>query len=296
MKPALIFQQYVWLINAFRRHRRLSLDELGERWVREGVADGNPLARSTFNRHRDAILDMFGVIIDCDAKDGYRYYIANPEVLLDDSLERWMLSTMTVGGVLSDSVSLKDRIILENVPAGEEFLQTIIHAIKAARKIRMEYCRFGADSYVKTVAPYALKLFHQRWYMLSFTGSHYATYALDRMLSLEMTEETFEMPADFSPQEYFAEYYGVLTDNTPMAHVVLRAHNKTPNYLRTLPLHHSQREIACTEHYADFSLDIRPTADFLGQLLSHGNGIEVLEPLELREKMRQMIAENLKRY
>ena len=63
-----------------------------------------------------------------------------------------------------------------------------------------------------------------------------------------------------------------------------------------LPLHHSQREIACTEHYADFSLDIRPTADFLGQLLSHGNGIEVLEPLELREKMRQMIAENLKRY
>ena len=296
MKPALIFQQYVWLINAFRRHRRLSLDELGERWVREGVADGNPLARSTFNRHRDAILDMFGVIIDCDAKDGYRYYIANPEVLLDDSLERWMLSTMTVGGVLSDSVSLKDRIILENVPAGEEFLQTIIHAIKAARKIRMEYCRFGADSYVKTVAPYALKLFHQRWYMLSFTGSHYATYALDRMLSVSLTDEGFQMPADFSPQDYFAEYFGVLTDDTPMAHVVVRAHNWTPDYLRTLPLHQSQRELSSTEHYTDFSFDLRPTPDFLGQLLSHADGIEVLAPQELREKMRKMIADNLKRY
>ena len=296
MKPALIFQQYVWLINAFRRHRRLSLDELGERWVREGVADGNPLARSTFNRHRDAILDMFGVIINCDAKDGYRYYIANPEVLLDDSLERWMLSTMTVGGVLSDSVSLKDRIILENVPAGEEFLQTIIHAIKAARKIRMEYCRFGADSYVKTVAPYALKLFHQRWYMLSFTGSHYATYALDRMLSVSQTDEDFQMPADFSPQDYFAEYFGVLTDDTPMAHVVVRAHNWTPDYLRTLPLHQSQRELASTEHYTDFSFDLRPTPDFLGQLLSHADGIEVLAPQELREKMRKMIADNLKRY
>ena len=60
-------------------------------------------------------------------------------------------------------------------------------------------------------------------------------------------------------------------------------------------LHHSQREIASTEHYTDFSFDIRPTSDFLGELLRHSNGIEVLEPLELREKMRQMIAETLKR-
>ena len=121
-------------------------------------------------------------------------------------------------------------------------------------------------------------------------------YALDRMTMVELTDVPFEMPADFSPQEYFSEYFGVLTDHTPMAHVVLRAYDKTPNYLRTLPLHHSQREIACTEHYADFSLDIRPTADFLGELFSHSDGIEVLQPPELREKMRQMITENLKRY
>ena len=86
---------------------------------------------------------------------------------------------------------------------------------------------------------------------------------------------------------------------------VIRAHRWTPNYLRTLPLHHSQREIASgeithadssTTPYTDFSFHIRPTADFLGQLLSHGDGIEVLEPQDLREKMRQMIAETLKRY
>ena len=104
------------------------------------------------------------------------------------------------------------------------------------------------------------------------------------------------MPADFSAQAYFSEYFGVLTNDTPMVHVVVRAHNWMPNYLRTLPLHHSQREIASTEHYTDFSFDIRPTSDFLGELLRHSNGIEVLEPLELREKMRQMIAETLKRY
>lgn len=296
MKPALIFQQYIWLINAFRRHGRMTLDELNERWVREEVAEGNPLSRSTFNRHRDAILDMFGVIIDCDVKGGYQYFIANREVLDDDSLERWMLSTMTVGGVLSDSISLKDRIILENVPAGEEFLQTIIRAIKSGKKILMTYQRFGAESYEKVVEPYALKLFHQRWYMLSFTGRHYAIYSLDRMQAVCLTDEDFEMPKDFSPQDYFAEYFGVLTVEIPMAHVVVRTYGKTSNYFRTLPLHQSQRTVAVTDAYTDFSFDIRPTADFLGELLSYDSGLEVLEPQELRQQMQRQVEAMLQRY
>ena len=287
MKPALIFQQYIWLINTLRRFQRMTLDDINRRWMDEEVADGNPLSRSSFNRHRDAILDMFGIVIECDAN--YRYYIYNPEVLDDDSLERWMLSTLTVGGVLSDSVSLKDRIILENVPAGEEFLQTIIRAIKQNKRILMGYQRFGADSQEKVVSPYALKLFHQRWYLLAFTGHHYATYSLDRMLSVTLTEESFEMPEDFSPQQYFAEYFGVLTDETPMAHVVIRTYGKTPNYLRTLPLHLSQRELSSTAEHTDFSFDIRPTADFIGQLLSHGDDLEVIEPQSLRDQLQQEV-------
>ena len=116
------------------------------------------------------------------------------------------------------------------------------------------------------------------------------------MLSVTLTEESFEMPEDFSPQQYFADYFGVLTDETPMAHVVIRTYGKTANYFRTLPLHHSQRELATTDDYTDFSFDIRPTADFIGQLLSYDSGLEVLEPQDLRQKVRQLIANNLKRY
>jgi predicted DNA-binding transcriptional regulator YafY len=123
-----------------------------------------------------------------------------------------------------------------------------------------------------------------------------ATYALDRMTKVELTDETFEMPAEFSSQDYFSEYFGVLTNDTPMAHVILRAHKWMPNYLRTLPLHHSQRELESTPDYTDFSYDIRPTSDFIGELLRHSDGIEVLQPLELREKMRQIIVGILKRY
>ena len=296
MKPAQIFHQYIWIINTLRAYRKMTLEELNQKWQEDQVADGNPLLRSSFTRHRDAILDMFGIIIDCDKKS-YKYYISNQEVLSDDSIERWLFSTLTVHGVLADSAAIKDRLVLENAPAGEQYLDIIIRAIRTNRRLHIGYKKFQAEGYEKVVCPYALKLFRQRWYLLALNDeSQMRIYALDRVTMVELTDEVFEMPADFSPQAYFSEYFGVLTDDTPMAHVIVRAHKWMPNYLRTLPLHHSQRELTSTEDYTDFSYDIRPTSDFLGELLRHSEGIEVLEPLDLREKMRQMIADMLKRY
>ena len=227
MKPAQIFHQYIWIINTLKAHRRLTLEEISRKWQDDGVADGNPLVRSSFNRHRDAILDMFGIVIECDPRT-YEYYIFNPEVLNDSSIERWLFSTLTVHGVLADSASVKEYVVLENVPAGEEYLETIIRAIRTRHRLLIGYKAFGAEGYEKTLSPYSLKLDKQRWYLLTFTGRHMATYALDRMTKVELTDETFEMPADFSPQAYFSEYFGVLTDETPMAHIVVRAHNWTP--------------------------------------------------------------------
>ena len=297
MKPAKIFHQYIWIISTLTSNKRMTFEELKRLWRVDDVADGKPLQRSSFNRHRDAIQNMFGIIIECDRKT-YEYYIGNPEALGDDSIEQWLFSTVAVHGMLSESTAVKDRVVLENVATGLEYLQTIIEAINTNHCLLLGYQKFGTEGYVKTVCPYAIKLFHQRWYLLAKTADdQMRIYAFDRIHSLNLTEETFKMPADFSPQEYFSEYFGVLTDSSvPMAHIVIRAHNWTPNYLRTLPLHQSQRELASTPDYTDFSYDLRPTSDFIGQLLSQGSGIEVLEPQDLRQKMRELVEESLNRY
>ena len=238
MKPAQIFRQYIWIINTLRAYRKLTLEELSQKWQQDGVADGNPLQRSSFNRHRDAILDMFGIIIDCEPRT-YKYYISNKEVLGDDSIERWLFSTLTVHGMLADSAAVKERMVLESAPAGEQYLDVIIRAIKTNRRLLMGYKKFEAEGYEKVVCPYAMKLFRQRWYLLALNDEgQMRIYALDRMTMVELTDEPFEMPADFSAQTYFSEYFGVLTTDIPMAHVILRAHKWMPNYLRTLPLHH----------------------------------------------------------
>lgn len=297
MKPSIIFSQYVWLLNTLRRYGRMTLEELNEKWQDDEVSDGNPLSRSTFNRHREAVLYMFGVIIECDAQDGYRYYISNPEVLEDDTLERWMLNSLTVGSVLADSQSIHDRILLENVPAGEEYLQTLIKAIKTGHMVEICYARFGHSEYNINVAPYALKLWHQRWYLLSFNGKYLVIYSLDRMRAVKIVAQTFKLPDNFSAEDYFSEFYGVLTETeVPLQHIRVRAYGHAPNYMRTLPYHSSQKEIKTTEKYADFTFDIRPTDDFLNALVSIGPELEILEPVELRKQMKERLNASLKRY
>ena len=115
MKPAQIFQQYIWIINTLRAYRQQTLEELNQKWQDDRVADGNPLQRSSFNRHRDAILSMFGIIIDCDKKT-YKYYISNEEVLQlkwwDKSIEEieTLMPILSCGNLEKVKTELKARL------------------------------------------------------------------------------------------------------------------------------------------------------------------------------------------
>lgn len=293
MKTGLQFKHYVWIVNTLRKRNRLTLSELNELWVSDEVAEGNPLPRSSFNKYRDAILDMFGLIIDCDST--YHYYISNPGEVDEDQTKQWMLSMLTTGLTLSGSSAIKDSVILENVPAGFEFLPVILQAIRQTRTIMMGYQKFGFEPYTKPVDPYAVKLFRQRWYLLADNGERMSVYSFDRMQSAALTDQRFARPKNFSPEDYFAEYFGVMTDGTPLEHVVLRAYGKMANLLRTLPLHASQRELESGEGYTDYALDIRPSIDFVSELLSKIDGLDVLEPQSLKEKISRILNDALKR-
>jgi hypothetical protein len=293
MKTGLQFKHYVWIVNTLRKRNRLTLSELNELWVSDEVAEGNPLPRSSFNKYRDAILDMFGLIIDCDST--YHYYISNPGEVDEDQTKQWMLSMLTTGLTLSGSSAIKDSVILENVPAGFEFLPVILQAIRQTRTIMMGYQKFGFEPYTKPVDPYAVKLFRQRWYLLADNGERMSVYSFDRMQSAALTDQRFARPKDFSPEDYFAEYFGVMTDGTPLEHVVLRAYGKMANLLRTLPLHASQHELESGEGYTDYALDIRPSIDFVSELLSKIDGLDVLEPQSLKEKISRILNDALRR-
>ena len=300
MKASEIFKQYIWLTDTIYRSGGISLQELNERWVRTEMSGGLPMTRMTFNRHKMAIEEIFGLCIECQRKGGYYYYIENEEVLKNNNLQHWLLDSLSISNMLMDSSSLNDRIVLENIPAGKEYLQPIINAMKQDYKLMMTYRKFGQTTgYTITVEPYAIKVFKQRWYLLAKDNKRETPtiYALDRILALEETEESFVYPSDFDTELFFKDCYGVLCGTKDKAQkIVIRTYPPFTNYLRTLPLHHSQKEVKTTPDYADFEFQLRPTFEFRQELLSQCNEVEVLKPAKFREEMKEMIGKMLERY
>lgn len=299
MKASKIFRQYVWITDTIYHSGGITLQELNERWVKTELSEGIPMTRLTFNRHRAAIEEIFDINIECRRK-GYQYYIENEEILKSNSLKHWMIDSLSVSNVLLESSSLKDRILLENIPSGKKHLQPIINAMKQGKKLLIEYLRFGKlERRQIIVEPYAIKVFKQRWYLLAADDKWTipAVYALDRIMSLKETGDSFEYPKDFNAEIFFKDCYGVICGtNDEVQKIVLRAYPPYVNYLRTLPLHTSQKELNSTSDYADFELYLRPTFDFRQELLSQGDEVEILYPENFREEMKSLLEKMLKRY
>ena len=300
MKTAAKFKEYIWLVDTIHKAGRITFAEIQEKWLRSDMSEGVELARSTFNRHKDAIQDMFGIYIECDRQNGYKYYIGNDEVLRDDSVQNWILSTLSVNNVISESLSLQNRILLQSVPAEDGYLGMVIDAMKKSVRIAVDYRKYGTDSPNHlNFEPYCLKLFKQRWYILGHfhrdateekpEADYFGVFSFDRIINMKLTDVKFRIDPDFDAQVYFNECYGVLVgDDTRPEHIVIRAYGYERYYLRDLPIHKSQLEIGRGENFADFEFYLRPTIDFSGHLLSRGNLIKVLQPQWLADEIHDM--------
>ena len=122
-------------------------------------------------------------------------------------------------------------------------------------------------------------------------------YALDRIDSLEPTDVTFPYPEDFSPQEYFADCFGIIVDaDYKPEDVRLKVSAGQANYLRSLPLHSTQKEIERSGEYSIFQLHLCPEFDFQQEVLSMGEDIEVLEPIWVRKEIAGKIKRMWNKY
>ena len=294
------FKEYIWLVNTIYKARKITLAEINERWLETDMSEGIELARATFNRHKDAIEDIFGIIIDCDKKNGYKYFIGNESVLREDTVQNWMLSTLSVSNVISEGLSLQDRILLETASSGGEYLPQVIEAMKKSVRVKVSYQRYGADEpKMLDFEPYCIKLFNKRWYILAHfhrdateareASDYFGMFAFDRIRSLELTNVKFQIDPDFDAATYFSENFGVLVhDGTPKERIVIRAYGQERFYLQDLPIHHSQRIIEEGEDYTDFELNLRPTIDLTRHLLGLGSTVQVLTPDWLADEVHDM--------
>ena len=114
-------------------------------------------------------------------------------------------------------------------------------------------------------------------------------YALDRVQWLGLTDKGFKYPKNFNAEEYFEDCFGIISDqNIKVETVKFKVSAGQANYLRSLTLHQTQREIERTDEYSIFTVRLRPTFDFRQEILSQGSDIEVLEPKWFRDEVAEI--------
>ena len=283
------YNRYLWLLNTLLIYKRLTFAEINEKWQHSYLNEGKAFALRTFHEHCDAVETMFHVSIKCDSAAPYRYYIDNAASLEDDKVRKWLINSFNVKEIINEGRQFRERILLEDIPEGAEYLSLVIGAMKDNRVLKVTYQSYHNQSEnCYHVEPYCLKVFHQRWYVLGrfqeLDGLR--QISLDRVQAMEETSQSFIYPDVFSPEEYYKHVIGIWTNESfKPVNVVIRAYGLQPKYLRSLPLHESQQEINTTEHYADFCYHLCVTNDLIHELLAKGSAVEVLEPEILKKQV-----------
>ena len=294
-----LLARYIWEVSTMYRARRITLKEINEKWRDSPYYDGKDIPRRTFDYHRKEVEMIFDLNIVCDKHDN-TYHIEDDDGYRNGEVRRWLINSFAMTSVIREGRELEDRISLEQIPSAEPFLSIVIQAMRENKVLDLHYQSYERETpTVHMLHPYAVKLFKQRWYVigLSEKKNRILIFSMDRIQELIITEQKYCYPKQFSIYDYYRDSFGIIIDDKlESQRIRLKVMNNQACYFRSLPLHPSQKEIENHSEYSVFEYWLKPTYDFEQEILSHREDVEVLEPVQLREIIKESVLKMAKLY
>ena len=294
-----LLQKYIWLVQTFIRagEHGLSLEDITDKWEMRFDSD---YSRRTFNNHRAAVEEVFGIVIGCNRSTN-RYFIKAGENISDESAENaWLINTFTVNNMLRLSKEkLQGRVSVEDIPSGHMHLTEVMEAMTENLEVVMEYHKYTSEeSETLTIWPYAVKEFAKRWYIIAYCKEREGlrVYGLDRVKSMEVTGKKFKMKSGFDVDELFATSFGIYLPGGKGQIITFRCSEREAKFLRDLPLHSSQEEVRKDGDSVIFSIFVCPDKNLIMEICKHGSRIEILSPAEVRDAVREELKKALAQY
>lgn len=182
---------------------------------------------------------------------------------------------------------------------GNDYLQPLYTAIKNYQKVKLKYQRFNSKNLsVRTFHPYLLKEYKYRWYVIGFSEEkkQIATYALDRIESVDLKEEDFIVQSNFDPVTFFKHSFGITQVDNEVQSVRLKFPSNQKGYILTQKLHASQKIVKETQSYFILEIQVLITYELLERVMSYGENVEVLAPESLKETIIQRYKKVLQQY
>ena len=255
------------------------------------------ISKRTFQRDLKEIETLYGIEIKFD-RSRKVYFISEDN---QDEYSERMFEALDIFQVLNLNQSISDLIQFDTrKPEGTEHLSGLLYAIQNRFQVQFRYQKFLSDEVeVRTVEPYLLKEFKKRWYVFVYDleRKEFRTFGLDRLFALNITQTKFQHPQKINPKEFFKDCFGIVGpgDQSPQD-IKLKFTEGQGNYIRTMPLHHSQQILEDNNGEMIVLLKLVPTYDFVQELLSHGEFVQVLAPKNLEKQLKTRMQEALRLY
>jgi predicted DNA-binding transcriptional regulator YafY len=255
------------------------------------------ISQKTFKRDLDLILSLLSVEIEF-SHNLKKYKIVQDS---DNEIDLRIMEAYDTFNALKIASDISQFIFFETRKAiGTEHLSPILYAIKNKKLIRCSYQKFwDSEPNNRLLVPLALKENKQRWYLVAIDNKDQKikTFGLDRISNLSPTDHGFTYPKDLNIENIFKNCFGIISDEDYEAEEIILSFSKhQAKYIKSLPLHHSQEIILEDTRECRFKLFLKPTHDFIMEIMSFGSEVEVLEPAYLREEVKSKIANTLQKY
>ncbi|AQX14168.1 WYL domain-containing protein [Elizabethkingia meningoseptica] len=241
----------------------------------------------TFQRDKKLINEISGKEI--------RYNKARNIYYLEESAEEDIFDTILLMEAYRETEGNADIMLFEKRKSrGLHNLQELVQAIKLHKCVNFHYRKFNDDKgEKKTVQPYALKEFRNRWYLLGNEAGaktfFIKTYGLDRMTDLQQTAAGFHK-VDCDVEAAFEHSFGIISSlGKEPENIILSMDAVQGNFLKALPIHHSQKIILDNSKEVRIGLSLVPTYDFIQELLTLTGLVKILEPESLKIKMNELL-------
>ena len=266
-------------------------------------AQGEARSDRTIDRALEALRTEFGIEICYDQqKNGY--YIDWDLSLNPNALYRFLEQGRTLE-LLKVSANHPKEVLNciqfeeEGHLKGLEHLQPVIEAILQYRKIRFSHAAFGKpEALPYTVAPYLLKAYHNRWYLICIpeNTTNFRFFGIDRIQDLEVLQEHFVPDTDRDPKPIFNDRIGISLPDGEMEMVELSCDPFQGNYLKTLPLHPSQEILKDDEDALQIRLYVEPNFELRSKIMEIADSVKVIRPEWLATEIQNKLKKALNQY
>ena len=179
---------------------------------------------------------------------------------------------------------------------GVEFVNPLYQAIINQKALKVTYQSFKQEELQQFVIhPYFLKQYNNRWFLFGLNDEYQniSNLALDRVLGIEECSVLFQAQTTIDFEEYFEDMIGVtFPHGAASTKIRLKIKSGSWPYIKTKPLHGSQKVKEVNEHYVVIELNLIINYELISLIFSYAENITVLEPTELVEQMKIKV-ENL---